>query len=244
MAINAMRIVWEHYPCGGSKMLVMLALADWCDEDGRSLYPSMTAIARKCRLSKSQAQRIVRSFVKNELLEVVANGAGGKPGETPHYWLHLDRMTGRTDATGSAGATGRTDAREGSHGCGERGRMGATQSTIYPSLTISAELEKKLQAASPSTRPVGKVGHSIPLNDGSEYGIPARQIEEWIAAYPAVDVPQQLRAMRQWSLANPARRKTRRGVLKFANNWLSNEQDKPSHRGNGRADDDQFKGGI
>ena len=122
--------------------------------------------------------------------------------------------------------------------------MGATQSTIYPSLTISAELERKHQAASPSTRPVGKVEHSIPLNDGSEYGIPAQQIGEWIAAYPAVDVAQQLRAMRQWSLANPARRKTRRGVLKFANNWLAREQDKPSHRGNGRADDDPFKGGI
>ncbi|MBF3778990.1 hypothetical protein ISJ10_09270 [Burkholderia pseudomallei] len=86
---------------------------------------------------------------------------------------------------------------------------------------------------------------TLPLNDGSEYGICAQQVAEWGATYPNVDVPQQLREMRQWSLANPAKRKTKRGVLAFANSWLAREQDKPNHQsGNGRATDDPFKGGI
>ncbi len=85
----------------------------------------------------------------------------------------------------------------------------------------------------------------IPLNDGTAYGIYAEQVSEWSLTYRNIDVPQQLREMRQWCIANPRKRKTKRGVLAFANRWLSKEQDKPSLRsGNGRAADDPFKGGI
>lgn len=69
---------------------------------------------------------------------------------------------------------------------------------------------------------------AIPLNDGSEHPIEQRQVEEWSLTYPNVDVLAELRKMRQWSIANPKKRKTRRGVMSFANSWLSKEQDKPS----------------
>ena len=36
--------------------------------------------------------------------------------------------------------------------------------------------------------------------------------------------------MRGWCLANPARRKTRRGVRAFINEWLSRAQDKGGTR--------------
>ena len=32
--------------------------------------------------------------------------------------------------------------------------------------------------------------------------------------------------MRGWCLANPSKRKTKRGVKKFINNWLSRQQDR------------------
>ena len=32
--------------------------------------------------------------------------------------------------------------------------------------------------------------------------------------------------MRGWLMANPDRRKTKRGISRFINNWLSREQDK------------------
>lgn len=72
---------------------------------------------------------------------------------------------------------------------------------------------------------------AIPLNDGSEYGINPQQVEEWSSTYPNVDVVAELKKMRQWSIANPRKRKTRRGVMSFANSWLSKEQDKPSRPG-------------
>ncbi|WP_124617047.1 helix-turn-helix domain-containing protein, partial [Burkholderia sp. Bp9143] len=106
MAINAIRIVWQHFPRGGSEMLVMLALADWCNDDGKSLYPSMNAIAKKCRLSKAQARRIVRRFIAEGLVEVLANAAGGNPGQTPHYWLESVKQHGRSATTILAGQRG------------------------------------------------------------------------------------------------------------------------------------------
>lgn len=56
------------------------------------------------------------------------------------------------------------------------------------------------------------------------------QIDEWVGAYPGVDVIRQLAAMRQWCLANPTRRKTQRGILAFCNSWLMREQDKAPAR--------------
>lgn len=70
----------------------------------------------------------------------------------------------------------------------------------------------------------------IPLNDGSEHPITQADLDEWAELYPAVDVLQELRKMRGWCLANPKRRKTRRGVGAFINAWLAKEQD----RGGGR----------
>lgn len=70
----------------------------------------------------------------------------------------------------------------------------------------------------------------IPLNDGSEYPLYLRDVEEYAALYPAVDIVQELRKMRGWCLANPTRKKTRRGVRAFINTWLSRAQDKGGQR--------------
>ena len=67
---------------------------------------------------------------------------------------------------------------------------------------------------------------AVPLVDGTEYAIKVKELEEWKKAFPAVNVEQELREMRAWCLANPTMRKTRRGVHRFINAWLSREQDK------------------
>ncbi|MBO4471780.1 MAG: hypothetical protein J5841_08500 [Clostridia bacterium] len=64
----------------------------------------------------------------------------------------------------------------------------------------------------------------IPLNDNTAYGVTREEAEEYSRLYPAVDVVQELRNMRGWSLSNPQKRKTRSGVKKFINNWLARAQ--------------------
>lgn len=85
---------------------------------------------------------------------------------------------------------------------------------------------------------------SIPLNDSTEYRVPTKDVEEWRLAYQAVDVAQELRQMRVWILANPTKRKTRRGVAAFIVRWLSKAQDTPSRRGNGSASTDWTGGAL
>lgn len=68
------------------------------------------------------------------------------------------------------------------------------------------------------------------LNDGSLYGFAAEQVEEWEALYPGVDVRQALRSMQAWCRANPSRRKTKSGILRFVTNWLASDQNTGRNR--------------
>lgn len=83
---------------------------------------------------------------------------------------------------------------------------------------------------------------TIPLVDGSEHPVSQEQVSDWQGSYPAVDVLQELREMRTWSNANPANRKTPRGVNAFIVKWLGREQDKGGRVRLQQAD--QFAGAI
>ena len=64
----------------------------------------------------------------------------------------------------------------------------------------------------------------LPLVDGSDFPIAQETVDELSGLYPAVDVDQQMRNMRGWLLANPKNRKTKAGIMRFVNSWLSREQ--------------------
>lgn len=144
MSVRVMSRVWDDFPGGGSQLLALLALADWSDDDGRC-YPSIAAIAKKARLSRSQAQRLVHSLINQGFVAVTGNQDGGAPGYTRKYKINLERLTNREDATptGSANATGRTHAQDGSHPCGSTGRMGATQTVIETSFNRQERKQRR-----------------------------------------------------------------------------------------------------
>lgn len=66
----------------------------------------------------------------------------------------------------------------------------------------------------------------IPVNTGADFGINAGHLAEFEKAYPAVDCKQTLQEIRAWCVANPAKRKTKSGVMRFVNSWLAREQNK------------------
>lgn len=90
----------------------------------------------------------------------------------------------------------------------------------------------ELQAASePSEPPV----ITLQLNTGKEYPITQNDVNEWMELYPAVDVMQELRAMKGWCISNPTKRKTEKGIKRFVNSWLSKTQNNggtPGYRAN------------
>lgn len=67
---------------------------------------------------------------------------------------------------------------------------------------------------------------NLPLNDNSQYPVDQKQVDKWSELYPAVDIMQELRKMAGWLDANPKRRKTKQGILRFVTSWLAREQDK------------------
>lgn len=90
-----------------------------------------------------------------------------------------------------------------------------------PEPAVKAEAEPETAPEAEGDPPV----IAIPLNDGSEHGVTQREVDEYTALYPAVDVLQELRAMRGWSITNEKRRKTKQGIRRFINAWLMRAQD-------------------
>jgi uncharacterized protein YdaU (DUF1376 family) len=79
---------------------------------------------------------------------------------------------------------------------------------------------------------------TLTLNNKTEFPIFDHQIAEWQELYPAADVRQELRNMRGWLLANPQKRKTKSGILRFVTSWLAKEQNRggkhETHKPNGQ----------
>lgn len=107
MAVRIITKVWDGYPGGGSELLVLLALADWSDDDGKC-WPSITSIGKKTRLSPDQARRVTHRLIGAGFLQVVSGKDGGH--SSRRYQIQLDKLTPCMDATPSAHARGGMDA--------------------------------------------------------------------------------------------------------------------------------------
>ncbi len=67
---------------------------------------------------------------------------------------------------------------------------------------------------------------TLPLLDGTEYPVTQAEVDQMAGLYLAIDVPQAYRNMRAWLLNNPKNRKTKAGIKRFVNNWLSGDQNR------------------
>lgn len=75
------------------------------------------------------------------------------------------------------------------------------------------------------------------LNDKSLYPIYENNIDEWEELYPSVDIRQELRNMKGWLISNPAKRKTKKGILRFINTWLAKQQDSGKRNNNSKKEE-------
>ena len=72
MSIKVMSKVWDNSTQKGSTLLLLLAIADFADENGRA-WPSIETLAKKIRMSTRSAQMMVRRLVEDGELQVEQN---------------------------------------------------------------------------------------------------------------------------------------------------------------------------
>lgn len=80
--------VWERSQQAGTDLLVMLALADFSDDQGSS-YPAVTTLAAKCRMKPRNMNYILAALVRSGELQIRANEG---PKGTNRYRIVIDKL--------------------------------------------------------------------------------------------------------------------------------------------------------
>lgn len=131
MSIKIQSMVWDRYPGEDHELLLALKLADFCDDNGEHIFPSIDTMAEKTRRSPRAVQYQIQSMVKRGWLVLVANAGGGR-GRACEYRINPDWINGAELApisVGSKGAKvasiqkGATDSKKGATDDG-KGAMG------------------------------------------------------------------------------------------------------------------------
>lgn len=120
MSIAIMSQIFKKQLGSSSRKMLAVRLADFADDRGCGIWPSVATLARETDLSERTVQRLLRDFVEEGLL-VVVSAASGRPGEPTRYDFDMKALVSLRDAK---------DTTDGCHG--------DTGDTVSP-VTLTAE---------------------------------------------------------------------------------------------------------
>jgi hypothetical protein len=84
MSVHVSSNVWRSCPQRRDSLILMLALADLCTDEG-SCYATIAELAKRCRSSERNAQRLIQGLIDDGEIERIM-AAGGR-GRAPVYLL-------------------------------------------------------------------------------------------------------------------------------------------------------------
>lgn len=151
MSIAIMSQLFKAHLGSTSRKMLAVRLADFADDDGKGIWPTVGRLAHETELSERTVQRILAEFVDEGILVVRAKG-GSKPGEATRYDFDLraiarlkpsketsdgchDVTRDTVSPTTPATAMGDTDDADGCHH--------VTQTVIEPPIEPSDEREAR-----------------------------------------------------------------------------------------------------
>lgn len=73
MSVRTSDRVWKHSKHGGTELLMLLAIADFADDQGNA-YPAVSTLAAKCRMKPRNATYILRALEASGELQICVNG--------------------------------------------------------------------------------------------------------------------------------------------------------------------------
>jgi hypothetical protein len=144
MSVRVTALCWQiHIPI--THKMVLLRLADYADDHGGKIFPSVATLAHDCEVSPRMVQYILKGFIADGLLLVVGNATGGR-GKTRRYAIDLDR------AVQMAGPGGGT-----TNGTGERVQRVQDDCALYEE-RVQTDAEKGATAIAPDPPGTVSVG--------------------------------------------------------------------------------------
>ena len=228
-----MAIAWEADIKPGEK-LVLLAIADHADGKG-VCWPGQELIAEKCNMNRSTVNIHINSLVAANLLFVEKRRSETGRQAPSIYRVNLDYKKPDPESDKTILEIGNPEfeittleTQKIEKPALENPALEKQAARVGNSNTYTFNEPKKnpqLLCADPSGSPHAVI--KIPLNIvGTYHDVFEDDIKIYSELYPAVDVLQQLRNMVGWCNANPTKRKTKDGIKRFINSWLTKDQDR------------------
>ena len=87
-----MSLVWD-MPLPSAAKLLLLKLADYGDDEGGNVFPSITTLADKTGISRRSVQRLLREFEQRQLIEIETKASRYSP---TRYRINIWNLRGDT----------------------------------------------------------------------------------------------------------------------------------------------------
>ena len=111
MSIAVMSRLFKAQIGSPSRKILAIRLGDFAEDEGRGIWPTVGRLANETELSERTVQRLLKEFVDEGLLIVVAEG-GGRPGQATRYDFDMMKLEalvrGKTVSNGCHHVTGDT----------------------------------------------------------------------------------------------------------------------------------------
>lgn len=174
-------------------------------DDSGQVYIFMTAndIQDKINCSKQTAHNILKELEVKNLIYKVRQGLG-KPNKV--YVQNLDIKKSKNHTSKSL-----------KNRLQEVQNLDPNKTNINKTEYNKTDINNKSGALAPDKETV----FQIPLKDGSYYNLNRQDIDTYKSLYSNIDIEQEIRNIIGWNIANPSKRKTKKGIKKHINTWLS-----------------------
>lgn len=91
MSVSYMRAAWQCENLSGSKLILMVALANYRNDQSGKCCPSTATLAKDVRVTERQVVRLLRELEEEEYISVLKHGDGR--GNTTNYHINLEKLS-------------------------------------------------------------------------------------------------------------------------------------------------------
>ncbi len=148
MSVRLISAVWSDAPYEGGVLLVLLALADYCNDEGQC-WPRVESLAAKARLGTRQTRNVLKQLKADGILSVQT---GGGRGIVSRYKLNVETLNSISVKPNSVKSNSLKSATETLQPISVNPaissiaiRKNRHEPSIEPSGTISPKLQERLE---------------------------------------------------------------------------------------------------